>query len=42
MSLPKVATRAEWLVARKDLLEEWEEPKGRSESARLATPDFSS
>ena len=47
MSLPKVATRQEWLAARLDLTalgrqEEWEEPKGRSESARSATPDFAS
>ena len=52
MSLPKIVTREQWLAVRKELLakekdltrrrEEWEEPKGRSESARSATPDFSS
>ncbi len=41
MSLPKGATRAEWLAARKELLDK-EKDLTRSESARSATPDFSS
>ncbi|HEV2759867.1 MAG TPA: hypothetical protein VGV86_09905 [Acidimicrobiales bacterium] len=59
MTLPTIATRDEWLAARKELLAkekeltrcreppgqaraEWEEPKGRSESARSGRPDFAS
>ena len=67
MTLPRIATRDEWLSARKELLlkdarglestggsyyfldltalgrqEEWEVPKGRSDSVRSNTPDFAS
>ena len=35
MSLPKIVTREDWLAAQ-------QEPKGRSESARSARPDFAS
>ena len=52
MSLPRIATPAAWSAPVAPITfsispalgrqEEWEQPAGRSESARSATPDFAS